>query len=102
VPSHERAGVQVGFDYIMWLLRERKITRQTEGLVARSLMRLAMFLYHSESKVRRQGFLVFSFWSCHVKVMHASPEELLYHSEFEGWSQKFLTRNVFSILMVLA
>lgn len=63
VPSHERAGVQVGFDYIMWLLRERKITRQTEGLVARSLMRLAMFLYHSESKVWRQRFLVFSIFS---------------------------------------
>jgi hypothetical protein len=52
IPSSEKQGVAVAFEYIQWLGREKSISVRTEGLVVRSVMQLAKFLYHSDSTVR--------------------------------------------------
>lgn len=51
IPSAERGGVAVAFDYIQWLTEERSLSVSTEGLVIRSIMSAAKFLYHSQSTV---------------------------------------------------
>lgn len=56
IPSAERNGVAIAFEYIQWLVDERDINVRTEGLVVRSIMQAAKFLYHQQStvQVRRQ------------------------------------------------
>ncbi|KAL3135319.1 hypothetical protein ABBQ32_007514 [Trebouxia sp. C0010 RCD-2024] len=49
VPSKTREGVKVAFDYMHWLAGERRISCTTEGVVIRSLMQMAKFLYHKGS-----------------------------------------------------
>lgn len=49
IPSAKRQGVSIAFDYIQWLYRERDISVRTEGLVVRSVMAAAKWLYHDES-----------------------------------------------------
>ncbi|EFN54907.1 hypothetical protein CHLNCDRAFT_135039 [Chlorella variabilis] len=51
LPSSEREGVSVVFDYILWLHAARNISVNTEGLVVRSAAAAAKFVYHSKSTV---------------------------------------------------
>lgn len=51
VPSVERDGVIPAFEYIQWLLKERKIAARTELLVLRSILYAAKFIYHDQSHV---------------------------------------------------
>ena len=44
LPSQDRQGVAVAFEYIQWLFRERSISANTEGLVIRSLMQARMLV----------------------------------------------------------
>jgi len=46
-------GVAVVFDYVQWLTGERGVNVRTEGIVLRSIMAAAKFLYHAESTVGR-------------------------------------------------
>ncbi|EIE19955.1 hypothetical protein COCSUDRAFT_19015 [Coccomyxa subellipsoidea C-169] len=52
LPSAERSGVSVAFDYIEWLNTERSVSAFTQGLAVRSIMQAAKFLYRDESKAR--------------------------------------------------
>eukprot|EP00890_Picochlorum_soloecismus_P003374 jgi/Picsp_1/4037/NSC_01548-R1_protein len=52
VPSADRDGVKPAFDYIQWLVKERKIAVRTELLVLRSVLHAAKFIHHSHSKIR--------------------------------------------------
>ena len=40
------------FDYLQWLVAERGINSNTEGVVTRSMIALAKFLFHSRSRVK--------------------------------------------------
>ena len=50
IPSAERDGVALAFDYIQWLTDERSMSASTESIVIRSIMSAAKFLYHSQSE----------------------------------------------------
>ncbi|BDA51332.1 hypothetical protein COCOBI_18-2090 [Coccomyxa sp. Obi] len=52
LPSAERHGVAVAFDYIEWLNTERSVGAFTQGLAVRSILQAAKFLYRDESKAR--------------------------------------------------
>jgi len=52
VPSADRDGVKPAFEYIQWLVKERKIAVRTELLVLRSVLHAAKFIYHPHSKIR--------------------------------------------------
>jgi hypothetical protein len=45
-------GTAVAFDYMQWLQNERGVNVRTIGLVIRSIMSAAKFLYHDVSKVK--------------------------------------------------
>ena len=47
-------GTAVAFDYMQWLQSERGVNVRTLGLVIRSIMSAAKFLYHNVSKARPQ------------------------------------------------
>jgi hypothetical protein len=47
-------GTVVAFDYMQWLQSERGVNVRTLGLVIRSIMSAAKFLYHDDSKARPQ------------------------------------------------
>lgn len=49
IPSKKREGVILAFEYMQWLSEERNISTSTEGIVLRSLMQMAKFLYHKGS-----------------------------------------------------
>jgi hypothetical protein len=51
IPEASRAGVEVAFDYLQWLRTERGVAVRTEGVVVRSIMAAAKFLYHPDSNV---------------------------------------------------
>ena len=53
IPSAERDGVALAFEYIQWLVSQRHISVRTEGLVIRSIMAAAKHLHHDKSKVCR-------------------------------------------------
>lgn len=55
VPSAERDGVALAFEYIQWLLAERQISVRTEGLVIRSIMAAAKHVHHDKSQVRARA-----------------------------------------------
>ncbi len=55
IPSAERDGVALAFEYIQWLLAERQIGVRTEGLVIRSIMAAAKHVHHDKSQVRARG-----------------------------------------------
>ena len=63
IPTSERDGVALAFEYIQWLLAERQISVRTEGLVTRSVMAAAKHLHHDKSQVQR------SFPSARSKTM---------------------------------
>ena len=52
IPSAEREGVALAFEYIQWLLAERQISVRTEGLVIRSVMAAAKHVHHDKSQAR--------------------------------------------------
>ena len=51
IPTAEREGVALAFEYIQWLLAERQISVRTEGLVIRSIMAAAKHVHHDSSQV---------------------------------------------------
>ena len=53
IPTAERDGVALAFEYIQWLLAERQIGVRTEGLVIRSIMAAAKHVHHAKSQVQR-------------------------------------------------
>ena len=57
VPTAERDGVALAFEYIQWLLSERQISVRTEGLVIRSIMAAAKHLHHDKSQVMQLSCL---------------------------------------------
>ena len=48
-------GTAVAFEYMQWLQNERGVNVRTLGLVIRSIMSAAKFLYHDVSRVRHQA-----------------------------------------------
>ena len=52
VPSSERDGVALAFDFQQWLADERRAAMSTQLLFLRSMMQCAKYLYHDKSKIR--------------------------------------------------
>ncbi|CAL5226020.1 g8826 [Coccomyxa viridis] len=52
IPSSDRAGVHLAFDYSQFLLNERQVSPFTQGLAVRSILQAAKFLYSKESSSR--------------------------------------------------
>ncbi|CAL5226027.1 g8835 [Coccomyxa viridis] len=52
LPSSDRAGVHLAFDYSQFLLNERQVSPFTQGLAVRSILQAAKFLYGKESSTR--------------------------------------------------
>lgn len=52
IPTPERQGVAVAFEYLQWLHDVRGVNVRTKGLVIRSIMASCKFLYHVQSTAR--------------------------------------------------
>jgi hypothetical protein len=57
VPTHKKAGANIGSEYIAWLSGKRGVHPETLLWVYRSLLQLAIFLHGSKSKAKVGGFL---------------------------------------------
>jgi hypothetical protein len=55
IPTSDREGVHIVFEYIEWLRHAREIGIRTEALVIRSMAALAKYIHHKDSKIDRSS-----------------------------------------------
>ena len=55
IPTSDREGVHIVFEYIEWLRLTREIGIRTEALVIRSMAALAKYIHHKDSKIDRSS-----------------------------------------------
>lgn len=69
VPSHERDGVRLVFDYMQWLTRERGVGVRTIGLVVRAAGQAARFVHHDKSEVCARNVGCWGCWCCEEWIL---------------------------------